>query len=494
MKETTVRKLAILLLILLAVSLLPVLWVCQYDYPATDDLYFAAPTRHTFLDTHSGFAVLATACRNTVDTYLQYQGTFSAVFLWNLMPGIWGDQFYGVGAAFLVLAFVLSHLFFFRTVLPRLGFDRWRALLLSAAITAVCMQFTHSPREAFFWFNGAVYYNFFYCLMLVFFALLIRYTGGGVRFAPVYWALLPLLSLCLGATNYSVALMFGVVYTAAVLYLCCVRKARPLHFVALGCFFVALLLSAVSPGNALRASMITSGTGVKLPPLSAILQSILYSAKQCAMLLTPQLLACLLLCMPVLYRAAKASGLRFRCPILVTVGSVLLLAVGYTPPMYLLQKVSSLRLISIMQYLYILLLFLNAYCYLGWLARLERSRVEHAIRLLGRVLPAYFALCLALLAFGSIRNGKYKEYLSVACLGTTITGNAPAYAEEMAARSAVLNDEHTRDAVLEPLAHTPWLLYAEDLQADPTYFLNVEAAIYYRKDSIRIDTDDVVGE
>ena len=503
MHARALKTVAIVLSALFLLSLVPLFVAGAFSRPVYDDLYFAAATRHAWTDTHSLVSVLRAAVADTVATYRAYQGTFSAVFLWNLMPGIFGEKLYGLGAAFLLLSFVLAHAFFFATFLPPLGFSKASGTIVAVVAASACLQCTVSPSQGFFWFNGAVYYTFFYCLLLFSAALLYRYSlRPWIRRGRAgYYIVLPLAAVALGATNYSVALLFGVGYALYLLFLLVKRVARPLHFIVLACYAAAVLLSALCPGNALRAGMVTGADGAAAytPPM-AILQAIVYALRQCAASCTPELLGCVLACVPLMAAAAGRSRLRFRFPLLLTAASVLFLAVGWTPPVYLLGENRALRLTNILQYAFTLLLFLNVYWYVGWLRhtllslreRAGRPAPPHRVRAIA--VCALLAVSAALCTLGSVKNDRYREYLSVACAGSLFTGNTQGYAAEMDARAAVLNDPAVQDAVLPALRHRPWILFIQDLSPDPDDPLNREAAYYYRKDSVRVETDGSVPE
>ena len=131
-----------------------------------------------FEQTGSVWAALAGAAREVHETYFDWQGTFSAVLLFALQPAVFGEG--------LLLAMPGGD-----ALSPFLGcgahVPRGRKAFLHAeghggaglpVYLLVCTQLVQSPAQAFYWWNGAVYYVFFYALMLVLAARVLRMLAG----------------------------------------------------------------------------------------------------------------------------------------------------------------------------------------------------------------------------------------------------------------------------------------------------------------------------
>ena len=87
---------AVAALVLLAVLLVPMLMIAQYDVPINDDYSYGQNTVRVWNSTRDVAAVLKAALQMVRFVYYNWQGSYSAVFLMSLQPGIFGIQAFGV--------------------------------------------------------------------------------------------------------------------------------------------------------------------------------------------------------------------------------------------------------------------------------------------------------------------------------------------------------------------------------------------------------------
>lgn len=156
---------------------------------------------------------MAAAWAKTVESYLNWQGTFSAIFLMALQPAVFSEKLYFL-TTFIMLAAVVAGCFafcraFFSGVL---GLDKHLGGIAAALLCLLYTQLLPSPVQGLYWFNGSVYYVLFHGLLLLALAL-----GIGLVKKGGLWrmALLCLLAVLIGGGNYVTALTAGILWAFA---------------------------------------------------------------------------------------------------------------------------------------------------------------------------------------------------------------------------------------------------------------------------------------
>lgn len=469
------RGLLILSLALLAALLLPLLWLGPCAVPCADDYSFGAPARHAWEESGSLRRALGAGLGKTAETWLSWQGSFAAVFLMAVQPAVFGERLYAL-TPLLMLSALLLGVF---TLLPALFGELFRtrrdtALITAAGVCALCVQLAPSPVQAFFWYNGAVYYVLFYGLSLAAMALAIRLVrrGGGGRLA-----LLSLLCVILGGGNYVTALVCAVLGTGALCLMCALKTpGRGRLVLPVLLLLAAFGLSVLAPGNAGREAALGQRPGA----LRAIGLSFQSGARYALSWLLTPLPGLLLLLFPLLRRAAAESDFAFPLPGAVTAGSCCLLSAMFCPPIYAMGNVGELRLVNIIFFAFVLLCALNLFYWLGWAAKRRGAR-PGPLRLRA-LLPGAAALivCCALWI------GAGRGFSSYAALGSLRGGEARAFRDCADRRLLLLRDGGVRDALLEDYPCRPWLLFYDDISPDPEDWRNIDMSSYYGKNSVRL--------
>lgn len=149
------------LLAALCVCMVPLFILAAYCYPCADDFRFGLYPHLAFQQTGSVWAALAGAARQVYETYFNWQGTFSAVFLFALQPAVFGEGVYWLCPVVMFAALFWGAVRIFRAGGKVLGAGRKTTELALLLYLLVCTQLVQSPAQAFYWWNGAVYYVFF---------------------------------------------------------------------------------------------------------------------------------------------------------------------------------------------------------------------------------------------------------------------------------------------------------------------------------------------
>lgn len=461
----------------LVALLIPLLWLSFYSAPAADDFSFGAPAHRAWVESGSVLAAVSAAAGKVAETYFGWQGTFAAIFLMAIQPAVFSEGLYWLTGFIMLGALVLGAFAFCRAVFAELlGLDRHFADIVAAVSCIISTQLMPSPVQAFYWFNGSVYYVFFHGLMLLALAVGVRLVKEGGRGRL---ALLCALCVIIGGGNYVTALTACIVwfFALALLY---ITKGNWKKLLLPGLLLaLSFGLSILAPGNAVRqeSQWFASGSPV---------EAVLLSFKNCiafsgSWLSLPVLGGLCLLGVLALGCVGK-TGFGFRFPGLVTAFSYCLVSAMFCPPIYAMGNIGEERILNIIYFSWLLALAVNLVYWLGWLCRL-RAGAKQGLR------PMALGLaCLVFVAGFALPVLSGRSYTSLLALSSLRSGEAQAWHDSALRRFAVLNDESISAARIEPYPSQPYLLFYSDIVDDPEGWENQDMADFYGKDFVTFNT------
>ncbi len=478
-RRISYRLCALVLAAALAALIVPMLIIARYDVPCADDFSFGARAHIAYESTHSLLSAVSAAVEEARVSYGSWQGSFSAIFLMALTPMVFGEGAYAL-TAWIMLAVLIGGTFCLCCALFSRVFGVRRSVGTCAAalVCIIATQTPVSPVQGFYWYNGAVYYTFFYGLALAALALGIRLTAdGGAR----HTVGLTVLAVFIGGGNYVTALSTAIVGVSVLALLALMRDARARRLIVpVAALIAALVVSAAAPGNAVRQAQFADTPGA----VEAIFMSFGFAARCAVLWFRLPAAGMLALLAALLWHAAGAARFGFRYPALVTAWSYCLLSAMFCPPVYAMGDGGELRLYNIVYFAYLLLLALNLFYWMGWLARRRGRRAEADADGAGLILAAAGVLVMGLCCLAAMRMGQ--PYTSAGALGSLRSGEAAAYYACAQERYAILHDDTVRDAVLPAFPCYPDLLYYDDFMPNADDWRNGAAAHYYGKDSVRV--------
>lgn len=461
--------LTVALALLLLASLVPIVLVGRYAHPFGDDLSFS---RFVHLAAEEGSSTLAALGYTVKRFYFGWQGTYAGTVLMALQPGLISEGAYALTPIILLAALALSTLALSHALLCRwLGQSRAVWLGVTAGILLVTVQNQISPNESLFWWNGSIYYTFFYALTLLLATCMIR-----LRLEPDHPRLLLgaalTLAVVVGGGNY-VSGLLACVLLAVFAGMCLLwdrkRIWQPIlvESVLVTCF----LINALAPGNRVRQAQ-----NVGMAPAKAVLTAIGQAGKDLVGWFDLTVLGLLICLIPVLWRAVEKTRFTFPLPGLVAVGTFLILACQNTPHFYALSTAGPGRLRNIVYDSYIWLLALTLGYLLGYLS--HRWTIPKRPRSAHLLVAAGLAVAVAgfVLAAPQTTTGQ--------CVQALADGSAAAYDTQQYAWVQALSDPNAEDVVVPALTVRPPLLYNYNLTDNPESFANVAAANYYGKRSV----------
>jgi len=462
-----------MLLVLFLATLVPVGLVSTFDRMDFDDYDYSVLTRAAVREDDSALGLLRAAMQTVSNTYQTWQGTYSAVFLFSLQPAIWGQGWYAVTPWILIGTLVLGlGCFTYAVFVVALRQNRSVWLLVWMLTSILCVQFPRDPAEGFFWYNGGVFYTFFFGLLLVWFGLAIDLANRehASRVGTILRsAALALLSGIIAGGNYPTALLLGIFLIGYILWSSRNHKAiLPTLVISLIVYGVGFAFSMLAPGNSVRQALLEQQT-----PLHAVLSAVAGTPVRLLgqLLRHPGVLAILLLVwVPLSVVLAQRINCRFRLPLLIPVASFLLLATMFTPSYYAMGNAGSYRLWNIVMFAFYLMLMLNIFYFIGWWKRRFPAGYGKALvylQRLKRVAPAYLlvAVCLSL-AFSGVGPSigiERESPTSVRALEAIANGSAKAYAEAFDRQACAIEQCTCGEAMVQPIPEPCTLLPDGDL-------------------------------
>ncbi|MCM1268071.1 MAG: DUF6056 family protein [Bacteroidales bacterium] len=486
-------KAAAFLILLFALSLIPIFWLGIYDYPAADDYGYSAGTYAAWTETQSVFQAIGGACATVADRWQNWQGTFSTMFLMAMQPGVW--RLYALVPFLMIGMLSASTLFFLHTVMIKVIRVR-RAVFLCVSMLYLLFatQCMIDKVQGFFWYNGAAHYMLPHCAALFLCGLCILLLTEEKKKAG-RMVLVCLLAFFIGGSNYITALITAVLFVTLLIFLPVAGQKRKAARILLPFLFfaAAFLLNTLAPGNAVRQEEILVRPGV--------VKSILLSFYYCTEYLLhtwfqwSNLLFALAL-VPFLWETVKAVGNRFSypAPLLVAFYSYCILSAMFTPSLFAEGEPGGGRIFNIIFLDAQLFLIANLFYDMGWIRRKWESarggseeKAEYGVSCLERKETLQYLA--GLLFFTVMTAAMYAKadpdcFTSTSAVRSLITGEAAAYGEETKERDRLVQEADTAEIVIPRLRTHPYLLFLSDIEEDPGDWKNKSMARYYQKDAV----------
>ncbi|MDD7254299.1 MAG: DUF6056 family protein, partial [Firmicutes bacterium] len=273
-KSCDLRRLSYLLIVIYALSLIPVLVIGKYDYPSADDFSMGLGTRLVYEATGSLLAVADKILSETVRYYRTWIGYFTSCLFTTVSPATFGEAWYALTPAVILLALHVGVAVFFYALMEKaLGMNRYarRCMTVLALFLMVQRMPEGSLRvEAFYWYSGAGNYTLTFSAGLLYLAFyVLSVCGVRSKNRSLSLVLACIMGFLAGGGNYLSALSFAVVSVLFAVYLVKRKIGRLLPAAFYLCGFA---VSCLSPGNRIRGGE-AEGYGA----LKSILLSLYYT-------------------------------------------------------------------------------------------------------------------------------------------------------------------------------------------------------------------------
>lgn len=477
----TRKNLSLLCLGVLLLSLIPLLYVGRYNHPTGDDIYYGLDAHMVWKATHSLLQTIANACHGVAEDYHTWQGTYSAMLLMRLQPSVFSEQCYFL-TPFLIIGLMLWGSWYLLRQISRhvIPFGTYERLGIWSVMMLLTLQWAFSPGEAFYWYNGGMYYTGFYGLTLLMFGLLCKYADTGKKRTLI---LLLFMELLIGGGNYLTLLwaMLVLVLAAALQWLR--RRPGRIGLTCAALFQIACFaVSAAAPGNALRGA-----TTAQLPALKAILFSLRQGIVYLSIWLNGWWIlgAMVLLCF--MLPAIRKMSFRFPCPLLAVLFLYGMFCALSCPTFYAQSNTGPARAVNVCYYGFILTSYIALFYLAGWVYNKRKASVERDTAPLKPIYCCLLILILIMqLGIGMVDN-TLRQTAGVRALQDIVSGTAAAYDREYHDRIRLLETSAEADIVLVPYQHQPQTVYVGDYGGDSSQVSNQALAAWYGHRSVVID-------
>lgn len=491
------KKLCLVLTFIFIISLVPIFIMSFFTVPQNDDFYYGIKTYHAFKESSDFFSVIRAAYEQVIKTYGDWQGTWSAVFIFALHPGVWGEKYYFITTFVLVFTLIGSTFLFTETVLGRiLKMPKYRRIIFTLILLFAQIQLVPTPVQAFYWWNGSMYYTFFYSLALILFSLITLYMTSGSKIAKIF----SFVGACLTAAIISGGNYVTALVTILLLGMILVQRIykKDKRFISIlviiAIFSVGFIISATAPGNDVRGG---AGYESIKNAVNAILLSFVYSFHRIYMSTSISFIAVLLLLSPIIIDCAEKSNFEFKHPIIFALVTFLLFTCQFTPPLYGMRSMTdsgSARIVNIIYFGYYWLVAANIYYIGGFVTRKYNLSVSGVIKKLHK--PKVFAaaalaftlfMCIPVCSYDgdTYKGGKLTTSSAVYSLST---GEARDFLNQWNERFDALKDPDRQNIVFKPITCNPKLLFYGDLTGDSDFeWSNLPMRLCYDKQSVVVD-------
>ena len=541
-KSCDLRRLSYLLIVIYALSLIPVLVIGKYDYPSADDFSMGLGTRLVYEATGSLFAVAGKILSETARYYRTWIGYFTSCLFTTVSPATFGEAWYALTPAVILLALHVGVAVFFYALMEKaLGMNRYarRCMTVLALFLMVQRMPEGSLRvEAFYWYSGAGNYTLTFSAGLLYLAFyVLSVCGVRSKNRSLFLVLACIMGFLAGGGNYLSALSFAVVSVLFAVYLvnmktrqgensrmgrlCVIGRLLPAAF-----YLCGFAVSCLSPGNRIRGGE-AEGYGALKSILLSLYYTLSYPLNQW---MNWAVLLILALAGVIFWMGfaeiefsganAKAGGaaasetgsgaqavqLRFASPFPAAVLAYGIVSCVVTPALYAQGNMDAGRIQSTFWLHAVLVLLLLEWYLVGGLYR-QFSKEQNVSTASGLqnvsaapcLQNASAASCLRNGAAGFVRaillfflvfsllavKGNPDFYTGTSAVSELLDGSAAQYGRENEARLRILKNPREQDAVLPRYTVQPNLLYFEDVSEDPGDWINQKMSEYYGKSSIR---------
>ena len=487
MNQKLLKSQTIMAICILILSIIPLLAMGPYLHQFADDYVFGAPVYKAWNATHSLTACIQAAWGESMRIYHSWQGTYSACFLMAMHPGIFGN--YWLVPILLLGSLIASTYTLGYMVMRRLlHVGKMEYAFVSTLFVLMTIQFLWSYYDAFFWYNGAMYYTLYYSISLFLASLLIAYHLSHSVFAKIIMAIISIaLAIFIAGGNFVTGLGMPAILFAAIIWMKLERKKWPVFPIFLLLIYGgAFAFSVFAPGNAVRQATVTSHPNVVAAFFMAIGKSVEFLADAIGIM---EILVLTILA-PVLARMAKASRFKFSHPWICLLVSFLLYSAFAFPNSYAMGSKGANRVLNVYFYVHLWMVCFNIYYLSGALQRNAVAQEPVSVALMNLIhaikqkyakylkwTPAYYCLVLVL----SITAKPTSTNRTFTLLRKGLVQKLD---QQVKQREAYILKSKADNLVLQPLTvKMPSDAY-HDITIYPGYWINRGMANYYDKKTV----------
>lgn len=469
--NTKCNVFGIILTSVLILSVLPYFIISVFSRPSADDYTYSIGTHQLVCsEKWNLFSLIKAAFAVDMEFYNNWQGLYSSAFVLSLQPGIFGEEFYFIGAWALMALLFLSIWFLANNLVHGLlggGIKKRYVALFSFFVFAVLIQGMPSMLQGIYWFNGAWNYTFFFCLVLLNVGLLIGYIfrGGG----KCRLVLLTLLSFIISGGNHVTAFLniLLLVIVGALMF-----KRKKELLIPLSMAIIGYIIVFVAPGT-----MVRQGEEARQGIISTLAHCVWWLFKYLCDWIDVQFVFLMILLIPVAYLLSCRCNIDFNIfkihPIFMVLGEMMLICGMLCVPFMAMGNLGSDRLKNVIWLTFMICSAIN------WMYLMLWSKVFllfQNVKFNGIYALCIFCSCIIVCFFTDSNI-----YMTV---GELVNGKAVEYANACDERYELMEQSPIGTIIYVGELPDSKMLKFSDLSADTEFWTNAAWGDYYSVDVI----------
>lgn len=334
MKKIKENLVSIIAITVIIATILPMIYFFRHSVLGGDDFLFGRETFHAIQDTGSYANALKIAIINTADTYMHWQGSFFSIFLMYLHPGIISLNLYRIVLVLIFLLGIVSPIIAAFTLNKHfLKAKKEYIWIILASYIFVITQYMPSIYQAYYWFNGVIYYQFTFSITLLFISAFVKYRYCKKKYVKILLIIaLIIMSIMIGGSNFPIGLMLAL---ALSLYIAMahIRKYenRKIDTIIFGVFLVIFLINVLAPGNGERQATYSIAPSLFSAAFASIRDMMIETPIWIKGTLTLGIVCAFL---PISRKLTQNSRLKFVHPLIAAGVILILLLAQYFPVEY----------------------------------------------------------------------------------------------------------------------------------------------------------------
>ncbi len=492
------KRINIMAIFLLIVSVIPLLMLGKYNVMAADDYSYGLEVHDTWMETGSVWHAVKSAAEHTKRFYYGWQGTYTSCFLMSMCPMHFVYQSASVVPVIMIGMFSVSTYLLGRQIFTKwYGGDKTLYIYIGCMLLFLYWQVMDAPSDGIYWYNGATHY----VLMQSFMFLMITAVSGIIwidnRKSSVCWCILASADgLFVGGGNLVTGLQAQIILILLLMYTFAKDRKKSVYvLIPVVCFTLGFLVNILAPGNVARSGVSSEGYSAVMAIVLSFYNALIYIGRWTSLMVVLVWVSA----MPAMWRIGQGSQRKFYCPLLVTAGVFCVIAAMFTPSLYAIGEVGQARINNIIQMVYYLGLFSVTTYWFGWIAHKRDGRgrnnltsFDSTVSKSGNIVTA---MGLLIIMGVWILTADKNTYTGISALRSVVNGDAQTFYEEEMERHEMYTDGSIKDVVVETHSVRPYLFDTRDVSWDVENWINVSMAHYYHKNSVMrlVNTDSYIA-
>ena len=496
MNKKQLKRVTIAAMVILILSIIPILWIGQYLHPFSDDYVFGAEAHKVWNTTHSLTACMVAAWDVAVSMYHIWQGTYSACFLMALQPGAFGVYWL---VPILLLSSLIASTFTLLYMIMRkvLHTTMLEYLFVSTIFVLINVQFVYSSYDAFYWYNGAMYYTLYYSLSLFLASLLIAYELSSTKRKYLIGGASIVLAVFIAGGNFVSGFGMAAILFVAITILWLEQKHMPKFLVSIfAIYLISFAFSILAPGNAFRELAVKEYR-------PQIFEALAITINKGLGFITDRIVSVMsltfLTLVPMVSRLAHKSSFKFSHPWLCIFISLGLYCSFFLPHCYAMGYEGPNRVQNVYTYALFWFILVNMYYLSGaYIRKIEAktplstaiNQVVNAVKMkYNKTLRFSYLYAVIILLLAVI----LKPSTTNRTLSLLVHGKIQRSDQEMKERESILSSTVNSVIELKPLTTKLPSDTHYDALPDPGYWVNQAIAMYYGKSEVFTNPEENIN-